>query len=57
MDEVVNYVIQVPVFQRQLFQLLAERKDFFRCELFVYGRGSCAGSIPVRLAGIDYPCK
>lgn len=53
----VNYVIQVPVFQRQLFQLLAERKDFFRCELFVYGRGSCAGSIPVRLAGIDYPCK
>ncbi len=40
MDQMVNHIVQIPVFQCQFFQLLAQRMDFFGCQLFIDGRGS-----------------
>jgi len=48
MDQMVNYIVQIPMFQSQFFQLLAERMDFFGCQLFIDGRGSRASSCPGR---------
>jgi hypothetical protein len=48
MDQMVNYIVQIPMFQSQFFQLLAERMDFFGCQLFIDDRGSRASSRPGR---------
>lgn len=49
MDQVIDDVVQVAVFQAQCFQLLVQRLDFVVCQLVVYSRGSCLQS--PRLAG------
>jgi hypothetical protein len=40
--QVVDDVIQIPVFQTQFFQLLAQCLDLVVCQLVVDGRGSCS---------------
>ena len=44
MDEVVDNVVQIPVLEAQLVQLLVQRLDFFACQLVVDSRGSCRQS-------------
>ena len=53
MDQMVNHIVQIPVLQRQFFQLLAQRMDFFGCQLFIDGRGSASTGWRLPLHRLD----